>query len=395
MSRTSGLTLLDPETARIRAAVHEAARGVTDKYDRAYYLDCVRQHRFPDDMWQAMAEQGLLGLGVPEALGGAGGHVTEAVAAMEAISAAGTPLALYLLTVFAREAIIRHGSDEQRERYVAPTVTGAKRLCFAITEPTAGTNSFGMTTSLRATGRGRYVLNGQKTFISGADVSDHMLVVARSTALSDVTNRRHGLSLVMIDVQSPGVEIQPLDIELDLADRQFTVFFTDVDVAGDAVIGELDQGVRYLFDALNPERVLVSAWALGMGDFALQKAVAYARDRSPFGKPIGSYQALQHPLARARARLDAARLMMYTAARLFDSGGEAAYLANAAKLLASEAAVEACDAALQTHGGYAFDRGYDVIGIWPVARLLRIAPINNEMVLNYIGEHVLGLPRSY
>ena len=387
-------TLLDPETARRRDDVHDAARGVVARFGRDYYLDCVKKARFPTEMWAAMAEQGLLGLGVPEELGGSGGQVTEVVAAMEAMSAAGVPVALYLLTAFAREAVLRHGTDEQRARFVTPTATGEQRLCFAITEPDAGTNSFRIETSLRPHGRG-FVLNGQKTFISGAAASDLMMVVARSTRLAEVTDKRRGLSLAVIDVDQPGVELRPLNIEIDLADRQFAVFFTDVEVAADRIVGGLDEGFSCLFDALNPERLLVSAWAIGLGDFALSKAAAYARERAPFGRPIGAYQGVQHPLARARARLDAARLMMYSAARLFDSGANAGYLANAAKLLASEAAVEACDAAIQTHGGYGFDRDYDVITIWPMARLLRVAPINNEMVLNYIGEHVLDLPRSY
>jgi acyl-CoA dehydrogenase len=368
---------------------------VTARFDRAYYLACVQAKRFPDEMWSAMGEQGLLGLGVPEDLGGSGGGITDVVAAMEALSSAGTPVALYLLTAFAREAILRHGTDAQRAAFAAPTVTGEARICFAITEPDAGTNSFGMQTSLRPAPSGGFSLNGQKTFISGADAARHMMVVARSTPLGDVVDRRRGLTLAVVPVDAPGIELRPLNIELDLADRQFAVFFTDVRVTADQVIGEVDEGFTYLFDALNPERLLVSAWAIGLGDFALGKAVAYARERSPFGKPIGSYQGVQHPLARARARLDAARLMMYSAARTFEAGGRAGYLANAAKLLASEAAVDACDAAIQVHGGSGFDRDSDVITIWPVARLLRVAPINNEMVLNFIGEHELGLPRSY
>jgi acyl-CoA dehydrogenase len=180
-----------------------------------------------------------------------------------------------------------------------------------------------------------------------------------------------------------------------MPDRQFTVFFDNVEVPASDLIGEPDEGVRYMFDALNPERMMVAAWCLGLGDFALEKAVTYAGQRAPFGQPIGSYQAVQHPLARAQARLDAARMMMYTAARVFDSGGDAGYYANAAKLLASDAAVDAVDAAIQTHGGYAFTDEYDISSIWPVVRLLKVAPINNEMILNYIGEHVLGLPKSY
>jgi acyl-CoA dehydrogenase len=369
------------------------ADGIAAKYDRAFWLRCSRADEFPTEIWDAMATQGLLALGVPEEYGGSGAGIVPVVAAMEAMSARGIPIALYLLTAFAREAILRHGTEEQRHRFVTPTTTGESRMCFAITEPDAGTNSFRITTTATRDGN-VYRLKGQKLFISGADASQQMLVVARSPK-TDADERRPGMSLFVVDLPSPGLELQAQDIDIVMADRQFAVFFDDVEVPAENRIGEEGEGFRYLFDALNPERVLVSAWAIGLGDYALGKAVAYAKDRAPFGKPIGSYQGLQHPLARSRVGLDAARLMMYAAAKIFDGGGNAGYYANAAKLLASEAATSACDIAIQTFGGYAFTTDYDVSTIWPVARLLRVAPVNNEMVLNYIGEHVLDLPKSY
>jgi acyl-CoA dehydrogenase len=378
-----------------RAAVFDAARGVTERFDRAYWLDCARTERFPDEMWAAMSDQGLLGLGVPEEYGGSGGGITEVTAAMEATSAAGTPLALYLLTAFSRESILRHGAPEQCKRFVEPTASGADRICFAITEPNAGTNSFAMESFATKTLDGTYLLNGQKIFISAVDAANRMLVVCRTARLADVADKRQGLSLFLIDVDTPGLTYQPIDIGIVMPDRQFTVFFDDVEIPADRLIGTEGEGFRSLFDALNPERVVAAAWAIGLGDYVLDKAVTYARERAPFGKPIGSYQALQHPLAQAKADLDAARLTMYTACRVFDAGGNAGYLANAAKLLASQAATAACDAAIQAHGGYAFNDEYDVATVWPNVRLLQIAPLNNEMILNYIGEHVLRLPRSY
>ena len=378
----------------VRAAVHEAARGVTERFDRAYWVECARSGRFTDAMWQAMVDQGLLGLGVPEQYGGAGPGVTAAVAAMEAISRAGTPIALFILTVFARETIIRHGTPEQIRALVTPTVTGESRMCFAVTEPDAGTNTFNISTFAARTPNGDYVVNGQKIFISAIDVSDTVMVVTRTARANEVADKRQGLSLFVVDVHSPGIELQPIDIGIVMPDRQYSVFFTDVRVPADRLIGEEGEGFRYVFDALNSERLLAAAWALGVGDYALAKAVEYARERAPFGTPIGAYQGVQHPLAMAKAKLDAARLVMYTASRAFDSGVNAGYLANTAKLLASTAAVEACDAAIQTHGGYAFDNGYDVHTLWGIARLLKIAPVNNEVILNYIGEHVLRLPRS-
>jgi acyl-CoA dehydrogenase len=313
---------------------------------------------------------------------------------MEAISSAGMPLALYILTVFARETIIRHGTPAQNHALVAPTVTGEQRMCFAITEPDAGTNTFNISTFAERQPSGDYVLNGQKIFISAIDVSDTVMVVTRTTRLADVADKRQGLSLFVVDTKTAGIELQPIDIGITMPDRQFTVFFTDVRVPADRLIGDEGEGFRYVFDALNSERLLAAAWALGVGDYALAKAVAYARERAPFGKPIGAYQGVQHPLANAKVKLDAARLMMYTAAQAFDGGAAVGYLANSAKLLASTAAVEACDAAIQTHGGYAFDNAVDVHSLWAIARLLKIAPVNNEVILNYIGEHVLRLPRS-
>lgn len=268
-------------------------------------------------------------------------------------------------------------------------------MCFAITEPNAGTNSFAMETFATKTIDGDYLLNGQKIFISGADASQKMMVVARTTRLADVADRRQGLSIFVIDVPAEGLELQPLGIDIVMPDRQFSVFFSDLLVPADRLIGTEGEGFRYMFDALNSERLMASAWAIGLADYAVEKAVVYARDRAPFGTPIGSYQAVQHPLALAKAKLDSARLMMFTAARIFDEGGNAGYLANATKLLASTAAVEAVDAAMQAHGGYAFNEEYDVSTIWPAVRLLKIAPVNNEIILNYIGEHVLRLPRSY
>jgi acyl-CoA dehydrogenase len=385
---------LAPHLGEVRMAVHEAARGVTARFDRAYWVDCARNGQFTDGMWEAMVEQGLLGLGVAEEYGGSGGGVTDTVAAMEAISSAGTPLALYILTVFARETILRHGTPEQCRALVTPTVTGEQRMCFAVTEPNAGTNTFAIETLATKTLDGDYVLNGQKIFISAIDVSDTVMVVTRTTRASEVADRRQGLSLFVVDVRSPGIELQPLDIGIVMPDRQYSVFFTDVRVPADRLIGAEGEGFRLLFDALNCERLLAAAWAIGVGDYALAKAVAYVRERAPFGKPIGAYQAVQHPLAMAKVKLDSARLLMYTASRSFDEGVQGGYLANAAKLMASTAAVEACDAAIQSHGGYAFDNDVDVHTLWAIARLLKIAPVNNEIILNYIGEHVLRLPRS-
>lgn len=385
---------MDATQEALRDDVHEAVKGVLNLVDRREFVRRGRAGEHLDDWWKAMAEQGLLGLGVPQELGGSGGGISGPVAVMEALSEAGTPPVLYLLTAFARTAILRHGTPEQLRRWVAPTVTADVRLCFAITEADAGTNSFEMSSFARADGQ-RFVLNGQKIFISAADDATHALVVARTTRRGEGHDKRSGLSLFVVPIDAPGVELQQMRIDLHSPEHQFVVHFDDVEILADQVIGAPDDGVRVLFDALNPERLLVAAWAIGLGTHALQRGADYARERAPFGKPIGSYQGVQHPLARARAHLDAARLMTYQACAQFDHDVEAGAYANMAKLLASEAANAAADAVIQAFGGSAFDEDVDVTTLWPMIRLLRIAPLNNEMILNYIAERVLRLPKSY
>lgn len=374
--------------------VRETMSGVTSQFGRDYLLDCWRENRFVTELWDKLGELGLLGVGVPEKWGGMGGGLAEMVLIMDLLSQAGTPPFLYALTCFSREPILRHGTPEQIEQFVVPTASGAAKICFAITESDAGTNSFRITTRAERTGSG-WVLNGNKVFISGADHAELMMVIARTRPYKEGAERKEGLSVFVIDAKAPGVELSPLNIEMYLPERQFQVNFNDVEMPHHALIGPEGEGLATLFDALNPERLLISAISVGLGDFAIAKTVAYVQQRAPFGKPIGSYQGVQHPLARAKAHVDAARLMAYCAARTFDAGGKAGPSANMAKLLASEAGIEAVDAAIQFHGGYGFDEDYDIITLWPLVRLFKTAPLNNEMILNYIGEHVLHLPKSY
>ncbi|MGD9550844.1 MAG: acyl-CoA dehydrogenase family protein [Burkholderiaceae bacterium] len=387
-------TSMEAMQARIRD-IQEATRGVTAQYDRAYILQCIKEDRFPDELWAKLGEFGLLGLSIPEEYGGSGGGVLEITALNEALALAGVPTLFLVVTGLGRVPIVRNGTPEQIKKYVTPTCTGEKKMCFAITEPNAGTNSFAMTTLAQPNGKGGWTLNGQKVFISGARDADFMLVVARTTRAAEVKNRTEGMSLFVVDMKTPGIKLQQLNIQVETAERQYMVFFDNVELPADALIGEAGKGAKAMFEGLNSERLLAAGAALGLGDYALAKAVAYSKDRKPFGKPIGSYQALQHRMAMAKAQIEAARLMTYSAAERFDAGEDAGAHANMAKLLGSEAAVAAVEAALQTHGGYGFDRDYDVVTLWPMLRLLKIAPINNEMLLNYIGEHVLGLPKSY
>ena len=380
--------------SRIRD-IQEAARGVTKQYPRSYILQCIKEDRFPDELWSELGKFGLLGLSIPEEHGGSGGGVLEITALNEALALAGVPTLFLVVTGLARVPIVRHGTKEQIARYVTPTCTGEKKMCFAITEPNAGTNSFAMTTLATRNADGGWTLNGQKVFISGARDADYMQVVARTAKAGEVAHRTDGMSLFVLDMKTPGIKLQQLNIQVETAERQYMVFFDNVQLPAEAVIGAPGKGAKLMFEGLNSERLLAAGAALGLGDYALGKAVAYSKDRKPFGKPIGGYQSLQHRMALAKAELEAARLMTYDAADRFDNGEDAGAHANMAKLLASRAAVAAIEATLQVHGGYGFDRDYDVVTLWPMTRLLEIAPINNEMLMNYIGEHVLGLPKSY
>lgn len=380
---------MDAASREIVETAFEATRGVTQRYNREWYLRTAEDGGDTAQMWKFMADQGLLGLGVPEEYGGYGGGVTGPVAIMEAMSQAGVPSFLFIVTAFGRKAILHAGTDEQKQRWVPPTVTGDRRTCFALTEPNAGTNSFNISTKAVRTATG-YRISGQKTFISGADEADSMVVVARTNdgPVADV-------SLFVLDLPADGLTLQKLNIDMHAPERQYVVYFDDVEVPESARLGPEGGGKEVLFHALNPERFMIAAWAIGLGNLAIAKGADYARQRAPFGKPIGSYQAIQHPLAHAKMNLEAARLMLYEGCAEYDSGSNSGLKANMAKYLATTAAKQAIEATIQTHGGHAWDKDTDVIQLWPMIRLMTQSPINNEMILNYVGERLLKLPRSY
>ncbi len=375
-------------------AIRTTVAGVTARYDRAYFLRQARADGMIDELWQELADKGLLAVGVPEALGGAGGGLSAMATVMDEMSAVGVPPILYALTTFSREALIRNGSEQQIQAHVVPTLTGERKICFGVTEPDAGTNSFAMRTSARRSGDG-YVINGQKAFITAADEADHMLLIARTAPRGERVGRRSGFSLFIVDTSLPGIELRRMDIAYHAPERQYEIFLSDLEVPGSALVGEQGRGFEYLFDSLNSERIMIAAWATGLGSYALDRGVQYAKQRAPFGTPIGSYQAVQHPLALAKAHLESARLMLFSAAAGYDEGRDVGAHANMAKLLASRAALAALEATIQAHGGHAFVNDSDVVTLWPMIRSMQVAPINNESLLNYIGEHVLGLPRSF
>ena len=387
--------MLEPtaEEALIRDFVRQLAR----KYGRDYWLAKAREGAFTEELWQELAAARYQARKIPYEYGGGGLGLTEMAVLQEEMSHQGIPLLMLVVSnVMDALLIARFGSQEMKERYLPRLARGETKFCFALTEPTAGSNSFRTSTQARVDGDS-YVLNGQKVFITGVDQSDYLLVVARTTPFEEVQDKRQGLSLLIVDRRAEGVTLQPLEMGVLHPETQFAVFFDDVRVPRGELIGEEGKGSKYLFDALNPERISAAAVAVGLGQYVLEKAVAYAKERVVFDKPIGSHQGLQHPMAIAKTNLELAALMTRYAAGLFDGGDKvaAAAYANMAKFAAAEAATEACDLAIEVHGGSGFSTDVDLITIWPFVRMLRTVPVSREMILNYIGEHVLGLPRSY
>ena len=361
-----------------------------------------REKRFPQELWDAFAEVGLQGCLVPEQYGGNGAGLLTLTVGFEEICANGFSPGLLLVTAMDSACILKNGSEDVKQRFLPGIADGSLKLCFAITEPDAGTNTFRLTTSARRDGD-HYLLNGQKIFISGVDVADYMLVVARTTTLEELQAqgkpKSHGLSLFLVDTKAKGLEKTPINIGLSEELTQFQLFFDNVEVPADQLIGQEDNGTFAMFNSLNPERILAAAICAGMAENALRKAVDYAKQRKVFkDTPIGAYQSIAHPLAEVKIDLEAVKLMTYRAAWAFDremNPAEVGNYANMAKFLGADLAIKAVDAAIETHGGLAFAEETGLINQWAGARLFKTAPVSREMILNYISEWNLGLPRSY
>ncbi|MBN1380296.1 MAG: acyl-CoA/acyl-ACP dehydrogenase [Deltaproteobacteria bacterium] len=363
------------------------------KFDRNYWLNKAEKKEFPKEMWQTIAEDGYFGLIVPEAYGGTHMRIDDLRIFLEEIAGKGL-MTLHFVSFFMDCIMVMHGSEALKNKYLHRMAKG-EYFSFAITEPDAGTNTFNIKTISRKN-KHSYLINGQKVFITGAGESKSMVIVTKAAA--NERNRKGGLTLLMVDTNSNGITLNDQQVEIVSPDRQYTIFFDEVEVPEENLIGEEGKGFSYLLSGLNLERVMVSSLALGMGKYVLQKAVEYARQRNVFGVPIGAHQAVQHSLTRAFVDLQTATLVNKKAAVAIDespNSPQAGLYANVAKLCSSEAAFRACDAALQTHGGYGFSKEYDIINFVNSIRLLRIAPVNNEMILNHVGEHFLSLPRSY
>jgi acyl-CoA dehydrogenase len=369
--------------------IQELVGQITEKYGRQYYLRCVAEDRYPVELLNALGEADLLGLGISEEWGGVGGTLLEEVAVVEALGFAGIPAFSLIIGQLARMPVVAHGSGDEARRYVDATLRGDRRPCFAITEPDAGSNAFAMRTVAKREVDG-WRVNGQKVYISGADDAEQMLLVARTEG-----EGRASFLLLLVDMKSPGLSLQDMAIDVAAPCKQASVFLDDVFVPDDCVVGDPGRGTAYLFESLNHERIMAAAMCCGLGAYVLEKGVEYAKVRAPFGTPIGAYQSIQHPLARGKMRLESGRLMTYEAAIAYSAGRDAASLSTIAKWISSEAACETIDAVVQAHGGYAFDETADLMRFMNFLRLQRVAPINNEMMLNFVGEKLLDLPRSY
>ncbi len=433
------------EHEMLRAAV----RDVAAKFGHEYYAEKVRAGARATELWDAIGELGFLGVHLPEEYGGGGAGMVELAIVCEELAAQGCPLLLILVSpAICGELIATFGTTTQKDRWLRPMAMGAK-MVFAITEPDAGSNSHNIATTATRDGD-VYRLNGSKTYISGVDEADAMVVVTRTS--TDPDSGRARLSLFVVDTTAPGLERTLIPMEISGPEKQFTLFFDDVEVPADRLLGDEGEGLRQVFVGLNPERIMSAAICTGIGRYALEKAAAYANDREVWGTPIGRHQGIAHPLATAKIEVELARLMTLKAAWLHDqshttntephrsggeqlgsiptkhtsthtertsssggSGGEqfrsvpthtsrsdferrnkeSAEAANMAKYAAAEAGLHALDAAIQTHGGNGLSSEYGLADLWGMVRLLRIAPVSREMVLNFVAQQSLGLPKSY
>jgi len=378
-------------------AIREAIAKLCARFDAQYWLERDRNSGFPEDFYRAVAEAGWLGIAMPQQFGGAGLGITEAALMMQAVSESGAGFsgasALHM-NIFGLNPVVVYGSDEQKQRWLPALIRGSQKACFAVTEPDAGLNTAKLATSARRDGN-RYVLRGRKIWISTAQVADKMLILARTAAASAGGKPTDGLSLFYTDLDRRHVEVREIEKMGRSAVDSNMLFIEELPVPAQDRIGEEGKGFDCILHGLNPERILIAAEAIGLGRAALSRAVAYANERVVFDRPIGQNQAIQHPLARNWMELEAANLMVFKAAALYDKGESCGAEANAAKYLAAEAGFRACEQALLTHGGMGYAKEYHIERYLREAMIPRLAPVSPQLILCFIAEKVVGLPKSY
>jgi len=378
------------ERQELRRQVAKLASG----YGREYFTEKARAREKTTDLWLAIGKAGYLGVNIPEEYGGGGGGIGDVAAVCEELAAQGCPLLMMVVSpAICGTVIARFGTTEQKQRWLPGIADGTSTMAFAITEPDAGTNSHNITTTARRDGD-EWVLKGQKIFISGVDEAENVLVVSRT---ADAKTGKLKPCLFVVPTDAKGFSWTAIPMEIVSPEQQFQVFIDDVRLPADALVGDEDAGLIQLFAGLNPERIMAASFSTGLARYALDRAVDYVKGREVFGVPIGSHQGLAHPLAQTKIEIELARLMTQKAAALYEAGDDmgAGEAANMAKYAAAEVACSAADIAVQAHGGNGITQEYGVAGLLVAARAGRIAPVSREMILNFVGMHSLGLPKSY
>ena len=377
--------------------IREQVQKLCAQYPGEYWRKLDAERAYPTEFVQALTEAGYLSVLIPEEWGGSGLGITAASVIMEEIQKSGCNGGACHAQMYTMGTVLRHGSDEQKQQYLPGIAAGELRMqAFGVTEPTSGTDTLSLRTTATKNAQGDYVINGQKIWTSRVEHSDLMLLLARTQAKEEVEKRTDGLSVFIVDMREAlgnGLEIKPIRTMINHATTE--VFFDELVIPAESLVGEEGKGFRYILDGMNAERILIAAECIGDARWFIKKATDYANDRHVFGREIGKNQGIQFPIAEAHMQTEAANLMVEHAARVFENGGRAGAEANMAKYLASEASWKAADMCMQTHGGFAFAEEYDVERKFRETRLYRIAPISNNLVLSFVAEHVLGLPKSY
>ncbi len=377
-----------------RQALRAAVADLGKRYGGEWFLKKARAGEKSSQLWDEAGKLGYLGVNVPEEYGGGGGNIGDLAAVAEELAAQGCGLLLMVVSpAICATIIARFGTDEQKQTWLPRFADGSLRMAFAITEPDAGSNSHKITTTARRDGD-EWVLSGRKVFISGVDEAAAVLVVGRT---EDAKTGKLKPALFIVPTDAPGLEYQPIEMDIISPDKQFMLFLDDVRLPADALVGSHDAALMQLFAGLNPERIMAASFAIGMGRYALNKGVEYAKTRSVWNAPIGAHQAVAHPLAAAKIELELAKVMTQKAAALYDAGDDmgAGESANMAKYAAAEASIKAVDAAVQVHGGNGLTAEYGLGALVAAARVNRIAPVSREMILNFVAQNTLGLPKSY
>ena len=386
-----------PETNEVIDEIRRSVAALCEKFPGEYWRGQDRERAYPTEFVKALTDAGFLAVLVPEEYGGSGLPISAAAAVLEEIHKSGCNGGACHAQMYIMGTVLRHGSPEQKQKFLPKIASGELRLqAFGVSEPTSGTDTLSLRTTAVKKGNDRYVVNGQKIWTSRAEHSDLMLLLARTTPREEVQKKTDGLSVFLVDMQESlkkGMEIRPIRTMINHSTTE--IFFDELEIPADSLVGEEGKGFRYILDGMNAERILISHESLGDARWFLNKAVDYANQRNVFGRPIGKNQGIQFPLAKAYANTEAAALMSERAAQLFEAGMPCGAESNMAKMLAADAAWEAGDTCVQTFGGFAFAEEYDVERKYREARLYRVAPISTNLVLAYLAEHVLGLPRSY